>query len=90
MLNNFESSDILSFSALTKTEIRRYESKLIEYFSKQLTARNSLTQAQWLKVADKLSQYPSLSQVSALSLNSIDFTYNSCLICILKMNNTII
>ena len=75
MLNNFESSDILSFSALTKTEIRRYESKLIEYFSKQLTARNSLTQAQWLKVADKLSQYPSLSQVSALSLNSIDFTY---------------
>jgi len=48
--------------ALTKTEIRRYESKLIEYFSKQLTARNSLTQAQWLNVAEKMSQYPSLSQ----------------------------
>ena len=63
---NTQLLDLPSFSELTKTEIRRYESKLIEYFSKQLSARNNLTQAQWLKVAEKMSQYPSLSQVSVL------------------------
>ena len=50
--------------ALTKTEIRTLEGKLIKYFSKQLAARSTLSQAQWQKVGDKLSQYPSLSQVS--------------------------
>ena len=50
--------------ALTKTEIRTLEGKLIKYFSKQLAARATLSQAQWQKVGDKLSQYPSLSQVS--------------------------
>lgn len=54
----------LSLLALTKTEIRTLEGKLIKYFSKQLAARATLSQAQWQKVGDKLSQYPSLSQVS--------------------------
>lgn len=66
LICNTQLLDLPSFSELTKTEIRRYESKLIEYFSKQLSARNNLTQAQWLKVAEKMSQYPSLSQVSVL------------------------
>ena len=51
------------FLALTKTEIRALEGKLIKYFSKQLAVRASLTQAQWQKISEKISQYPSISQV---------------------------